>query len=137
VIAPSTTALARPAAPLAETGLPGCAAAPRVRPGGVALVGSSRLWLPGCRQWRLRSSAQRPERGELGELSRTTSPACPVPEVRHIPVQARSSYHHKGVPYETLSRWPSSSTADPTGRPEGIPRISRHEHRHRHRQHSR
>jgi hypothetical protein len=35
-MAPSTTALARPAAPLAETGLPGCAAAPRVRPGGVA-----------------------------------------------------------------------------------------------------
>jgi hypothetical protein len=67
----------------------------------------------------------------------TTRSACPVPELRPVPVQTRPSYHHKDVSYWIKSRWLSSSTADPTGRPEGIPRISRHEHRPRHRQHSR
>ena len=44
--------------------LPGCAAAPRVRPGGVALVGSSRRRSRDCRQARLSSSTkQRNRRG--------------------------------------------------------------------------
>ena len=45
MIARSPTALARPPVPLAETGLPGRAAAPRVRPGG---PGRICRWRKGC-----------------------------------------------------------------------------------------